>query len=58
MIEINLHTKDCIFVASVFVTQFLPGQEPDVILWGNRCFIRRGDGLYREGFAVTALSYQ
>ena len=56
MIETNLYTKDGNFVATVLVPPFMKGAEADVLVWGERFFLRHNDGLYRECFAVATFT--
>jgi hypothetical protein len=53
MLEVTLYTRDGREVVRVTVPPFeLP---PEVILWGARYFVRRGDGLYYEGMCWPIL---
>lgn len=44
-----LETKDGAFVRKADIPRFLKGQEPEVILWGNRVFVQQEMmEIYRE----------
>lgn len=61
MKKVKLFTADGGFVADVKIPPFLPGKDPDVIMWGQRFFKRHsevrspdGDYLdYRECFVYA-----
>lgn len=48
MLNIRLETANGQFVHASEIPPFLPGHEPDFILWGNRFFQRFGEDTYRE----------
>ncbi|MBD1876236.1 hypothetical protein H6F75_22375 [Nodosilinea sp. FACHB-131] len=44
-----LETKNGEFVHRADILKFLPGQEPVVVLWGDRCFVQQQvKSVYRE----------
>lgn len=51
MEPIELHTRDGGYVTTVQVPTFSP--PPDVIVWGQRMFMRGEDGKYREAFTYV-----
>ena len=58
MIETNLYTRAGDLVATVLVPPFLPGQEADVLIWGDRHFLRHTDGRYFECFAMPTFTHE
>ncbi len=50
--DVDLHTRSGHFVATVKVPVFT--EQPDVISWGIRVFLRMEDGSYRECFHYAA----
>jgi hypothetical protein len=52
-IEIPLYTSDNRYVVTVAITDF--EFLPELIIWGQRYFIKGPDGNYREAFTFQAL---
>lgn len=49
---IRLYTRDGRYVASVPTMPWVKDGDPDVVLWGSRCFVLHRPSLsYREAFA-------
>jgi hypothetical protein len=55
VISVDLFTKEGGFVVSVKIPNFLAGREPEVVIWGDRVFVKHSAYQYREVFAYTAL---
>jgi len=53
MNKVDLFVKTGEFVATVDILPFLPGLEPDVILWGSRFFMKNSEGKYLECFVYA-----
>lgn len=56
MERIQLLTSIGQHVAWVEILQFPPGNEPKVVMWGSRIFVRGADATYVEAFAFTSLT--
>ena len=53
MLAVTLYTRDGREVTQVTMPPFL--YPPEVILWGERYFVRRDDGRYYEGMCWPIL---
>lgn len=55
MIKVRLYTRDNAYVTTVELLPFI-GEMPDVILWGERVFVKNAKGQYIEGFCAIAMN--
>ncbi len=54
LIDVNLYTKNNEFVATIQCPNMNP--PADILLWGERHFIRQGNDEYHEGFCVAVMT--
>ena len=57
MKEVDLYTEKADYVCTAQIPPFMPGHDPEVLMWGSRVFQREND-YYREVFGGVVVLHQ